>query len=240
MPVHECLYYTINSIDSLLKQTIPVSVLVINQGSLDGTSEWLDRHVSDKLFAAHFYPPFKSLSGAWNWGLKKLFKETDRVLVVNNDTLFSPETYERLLGYQLETGRHFVTGVSSDRPPHEVPEKGMNERPHPDFSCFLIDRFCWNRVGGFDEHFIPAYKEDWDMHRRLKLAGVEAVCIDVPFQHFRSSTIGEDEKAKKRVAKWAKFREEYYIKKWGSLWPNESYERPFDGKRHECRICRTR
>ena len=28
------------------------------------------------------------------------------------------------------------------------------------------------------------------------MAGIEAVCIDVPFQHFRSATVNENEKDK--------------------------------------------
>lgn len=237
MIVRNCLHFTINSLASLQAQTIPVKVWVINENSTDGTALWLDRHTSETLEVSHFQPQHRCLSAAWNYGLNRLFCQTDRVLVVNNDTLFSPDTYERLLAYQLETGRHFVTGVSSDRPPEETPEEGHRERPHPDFSCFLIDKQCWNHAGEFDTHFIPAFREDQSYHRSMIMAGIEAVCIDVPFQHFRSATIKNNPKDAKRVAKWSEFREVYYKLKWGALWPNETYTIPFNGQKHVCPVC---
>ena len=71
---------------------------------------WLDRNMSENLEASHFKPQHTCLSEAWNYGLNRLFRQTDRVLVVNNDALFSPDTFERLMGYQLETGSVLLVG----------------------------------------------------------------------------------------------------------------------------------
>lgn len=60
-------------------------------------------------------------------------------------------------------------------------------RPHPDFSCFLIRRECWERVGQFDER-INAYCGDGDYHLRMHRAGVHAYCLPIPFTHIASGT----------------------------------------------------
>jgi GT2 family glycosyltransferase len=242
MTARGCLPLTIKSVESLLRQTVETGILVVNQGSKDGTALWLDRNRSDRLLAANFYPAFRSLSEAWNWGLAYLFRNNEHVLVVNNDTVFRQDTYERLLKHQAEKGRHFVSAVSVDN--KEQFERGQadfeGERPHPDFSCFLMDKECWERVGLFDRHFRPCYNEDQDYHRRLGLAGIKAISIDLPFLHFRSSTIKDNGKDARRVSKWTRLRQDYYKEKWGALWPDEVYVEPFDGKKHECKICQIR
>jgi GT2 family glycosyltransferase len=173
-----------------------------------------------------------------------LFRKTERVLVVNNDTEFREDTYERLWQHQVDSGRHFVTAVSVGTKEQlesgEVEPERRGERPHPDFSCFLIDKYCWTRVGPFDPHFRPAFREDQDYHWRMKQAGVEAVCIDLPFLHYASQTVKNNPKDAEKVAKWDGFRERYYKEKWGGMWPEEKFKEPFDSKRHECKICRIR
>lgn len=56
-------------------------------------------------------------------------------------------------------------------------------RPHPDFSCFMISRECYEWVGPFDECFTPAWFEDNSYHIRMHRAGIRAYCIDLPFWH---------------------------------------------------------
>ena len=136
MIVRNCLHFTKNSVESLMNQTIPVKVWVINENSTDGTAVWLDRNLSENLEASHFKPQHTCLSEAWNYGLNRLFRQTDSGVDVNNDTLFSPDTFERLMGYQLETGRHFVSGVSSDRPLTRNFRKGGEGEAAPGLELF--------------------------------------------------------------------------------------------------------
>lgn len=56
-------------------------------------------------------------------------------------------------------------------------------RPHPDFSCFMMSRECYARVGPFDERYQPAWFEDNDYHIRMHRAGITAYAIDLPFWH---------------------------------------------------------
>jgi hypothetical protein len=79
--------------------------------------------------------------------------------------------------------------------------------------------------------------EDQDYHRRMTLAGIKAIGIDLPFYHERSSTVKASVSDARNVAKWDKFRKDYYEEKWGQLWPNEQYEVAFNGKKHYCEIC---
>ncbi|KKL48292.1 hypothetical protein LCGC14_2326940, partial [marine sediment metagenome] len=200
MVAHNLSHMTMKAVVSGLGQDIrDVRVWLVNQGSTDGLALMGDALYPD-VVTTHHYPPLPSLAAAWNLGLSHLLEEPGgKVLVVNNDVQFRPDAYRRL----VEDGGGFVTAVGSTDPgsiyPSRIdPEDGIPrwdapdptaKRPHPDFSCFLIRRWVWEKVGCFDERYLIAYCEDADYHLRMHRAGVKAHCIDIPFLHHAAATI---------------------------------------------------
>ena len=69
------------------------------------------------------------------------------------------------------------------------------------------------------------------------MAGIEAVCIDVPFHTFVQRRSMRMRRIRGGWRSGLRFRERYYIEKWGGLWPNEIFKVPFNGMRHSCRVC---
>lgn len=240
VPTYNCFDKLLRCLESCLKQSIETHTWILNNGSnMSQLREFM--YQADKLkpnwsITSH-YPNFQSISAAWNYALTHLFHNfhMQRVLVINNDVQLQPETYERLLRHAESHNKSFVTGISVDDP---NPQMGDDvESPHPDFSCFLISRECFRAVGEFDIHFAPAYREDQDYHWRMRNADIEAVKINVPFFHDRSSTTRDNPEMAELVAQWDQFRKDYYIEKWGALWPSEKYRIPFDGREHSCKYC---
>ena len=125
------------------------------------------------------------VSRGWNAGLDYCFLcGADHVLVIGNDTVLAPWTYSALLSADVP----FVTGVDVGMNP--LPEKPdvFPLSPHPDFSCFLIRRECWEKVGPFDER-MKIYASDCDYHVRAHRLGVPLWKASVPYNHERSSTL---------------------------------------------------
>ena len=215
------------ALKSVLAQDVPVELLVIDNASDDGTLQWL----LSKPYSWMSMQEQKSLSYCWNFGLRALFLAGhDRVLVINNDVVLRPDT-ARLL---REHGGEFVTGVSVDKyeSGHEDPAwraRMDTARPHPDFSCFMIAKSVTEKVGWFNENYFPGYAEDSEMHVRMHRAGVNAVCIDLPFLHHRGSTLksaspGEAERIKRGAeANRQRFRATY-----GCLPGSEAYSKLFE------------
>jgi GT2 family glycosyltransferase len=190
MVARDLSHLTMKAIVSALRQDIGnVRVFLVNQGSTDGLAQAAEALYPD-VVTTHHHPPLPSLAAAWNLGLSHLLEgDGGKVLVINNDIELIPETY-RLLAADKEG---FVTAVGVTPTPEKPfdPKLGdlTKSRPHPDFSCFLIRRWVWEKVGPFDERYLIAYCEDASYHVRMHRAGVGAKCIDIPFLHHAAATI---------------------------------------------------
>jgi GT2 family glycosyltransferase len=173
---------TQRAIHSFLRQDIPVVVKAIDNGSMDGTFDWLEAYGWCMLG----HPENFGVSRGWNDGLKWFFsKGAETVLVMGNDTWIPEYFYRTLLFCNLP----FITGVAVDnmQQANEKPEVYPLE-PRPDFSAFCVSRECWGKIGPFDERF-KNYCGDCDMHIRAHRLGVPLWKAAVPFYHERSSTM---------------------------------------------------
>ena len=227
--MNPCLILTRNNLDltkrcveSVFAQDIPVAPWVVDNGSTDGTIQWL---IDNDLFldgADHN----AGVSKGWNCGLGTLFgcsNVRQHCLVIGNDTILAPWTYSALLSANVP----FVTGVDVGMDP--VPEKPdvFPLSPHPDFSCFLIRRECWERVGPFDER-MKLYASDCDYHVRAHRAGIQLFKASVPYNHQRSSTLNRaplEERAK--IHEQANRDREVFRSIYNCLPGTREYERMF-------------
>jgi O-antigen biosynthesis protein len=183
---HNGLHLTRQTLKSALAQDIPVSIGLIDNASSDGTAHWA-RAMEARYPNVVWVPLAKqlSLAACWNEGLRRVWSHVlngQHAIVLNNDVVLHPSTYRKL----LEHGGPFVTTVSVDNKEQFVvdPDAPVTaDRPHPNFSGFLIRKSCWDAVGPFNESYYPAYCEDAEYHVRMHRAGIKAVCIDLPMLH---------------------------------------------------------
>lgn len=179
---HNCLEQTKRAVQSVRNQDIPTRIFVFDNGSWDGTGDWLVEQRLDGMC----HPENIGVSKAWNHGLSFIFEnEVNHCLVINNDVQLPSWLYRELLAYDVP----FVTGVAvdtmefTDEPPAPCPLQ-----PNPDFSCFLIRREAWDKVGPFDER-MKLYASDCDFHVRAHRLGVPLWKANCPYFHASSSTL---------------------------------------------------
>ena len=205
-----CLPLTQKAVDSFLRQDVPVSIFAIDNGSTDGTLPWLE--ITGLLMDASDMN--SGVSAGWNYGLYRLFDKfhATHVLVSNNDVVLAPWTYRELLSYDVP----FVTGISVDTPEVAFTEPGrMPLTDGPDFSCFLIRRDAWQTVGPFDED-MRLYASDLDWHIRAHRKGVRLLKANIPFLHYRSSTLNLASPADQQSISLQADRDRAVLKaKWG-------------------------
>jgi GT2 family glycosyltransferase len=155
---------------------------------------------------------------SWNFlATKYLKKPDDRLLVCGDDTLLSSGLVAQLVKTMDESGADFV-----------FPDPALSTMPQM-FSCFMVRQSLFEKVGYFDERFWPAYFEDNDFHRRMKIAGATEAVAPCGYEHANSSTMkaySPDDLERHHM----RFRlcRDYYIEKWGGLPGHETFATPFN------------
>lgn len=224
---------TREAIESVLAQSVPVRLLIINNGSTDGASSYINSLLGhdERVVAMHFQPG-KGVAESWNTGLRYIWEQgAQHATVVNNDVILHPRAVELMLadGGDFVTcvgvrGQHYGerrdgVKVFKDNKGGEV-FPGMpnptTKRDHPDYSCWTMRKRVWDVVGEFDENFRCAFGEDADHHVRMHKAGVSAYCLDVPFLHYGSATINNAlPRDARAIAEQAGRNRAYFREKWG-------------------------
>lgn len=233
MLVRNNMAITREAVESVLAQSVPVRLLIINNGSVDGASQYVNSLLGhdERIVVMHFAPG-KGVAESWNIGLRYIWdRGAGHALVVNNDVILRHDCYELLLadGGEFVTavgvrGRHYGERkgglrVFKDNHGVEVFPGGVNvkgRRFNPDYSAYLMRKQTWELVGEFDENFRGSFCEDWDHHVRAHKAGIDAACIDLPFYHHGSATIKNSmERDARIITDQAGANREYFKSKWG-------------------------
>jgi GT2 family glycosyltransferase len=220
VPLRNNLHYIRKALPTFLAQDIgDVHLLLMSNGCSDGTAAWANSLRNDRVTYVYNVQPL-SVAASWNRMLRWTFKQgAEYALVVNADVELRPDAYRHLVA----DGGLFVTAVGTDDKSKIAPQMRMhedqvgvfggngmfesyedpdpaNKRPHPDFSCYLIRKECFERVGPFNEECLGGYAEDSFAHVAMHRAGIEAVCLDLPFYHVGAGTLkNADPKEAKRI-----------------------------------------
>ena len=247
--------YTKQALESIKSKHNLYFVLVDN-GSTDNTYIEATKLISENFHYKRFEKN-EGLQKAWNYGINDCFvnHQCDYVFVPNNDVLFQADAIDNLVD-RFEKERNIVPVddlsmldltnsdlamvtcmniVGECQEPSEIfmkdpaSKKDVAEAEHPDFSAYMINQHSWDLVGEFDEGFFPAYYEDNDYHRRIKLAGLKAIVLPTSlYYHYGSRT--QHQVINKPIVDSSKSHQ-YFIEKWGGspehsgevgtrLWPH--------------------
>lgn len=153
------------------------------------------------------------LAAVWNTIIHNC-ADDDTIILANDDLEVLPDTIEKL---------------HASSAPFAYP---AGARAGNSFSLFRIDKLMWNTVGPFDPNFVPAYFEDNDYHRRMRLLGFDITPItDAEYIHVGSATLQKfTPEQQAQFHMYFRRNETYYIFKWGGKPGHELYEQPFNGQ----------
>lgn len=195
---HEDLRRCLDSIDS------DVSVLIIDNSD-SGVSDVAPPTLVPWVIEV---PHNLGVAASWNLAIKS-YPHEPGWLIANHDTVFAPGDLQRLIDEMATPGPRWV---------------GMNG----DWRVFGINAECIERVGLFDENYVPIYCEDADYEYRCTLAGVPWYSIEGGATHVGSATIRDPRYAAANARTYPANRA-YYRAKWGGdLRGGERFTTPFD------------
>ena len=193
------LKYTKKYIESLYKYTRDFELIVVDNGSTDGTREYLKSLNNVKVI---FNDENLGFSKGNNQGLK--IAEGEYIGFLNNDILLYPNWFEECEKVFEQENVAFVGPRDIDPHFDNTNEKNYikyfkkNYSYKEDFeknfdacifSCVITKREVLNKIGNFDENYSPAFFEDNDFKYRAILAGYGIYVVNtVCFYHFGSVT----------------------------------------------------
>jgi GT2 family glycosyltransferase len=196
-------------------------VVVDNGGKLRQESFINPRHT----VPVQLLQPPSNLGVGPSWNLlarEFLLTEEDLLLICGDDVTLHSDTIEKLVQVAHVSQADFV-----------IPDQSRATMPQA-FSCFMVRKSLFEKVGYFDERFWPAYFEDNDFHRRMKIAGAVEAVAPCGYDHLNSGTLKAYSK-QELDQHHVRFRacRDYYIEKWGGLPGEERFNEPFNGNQRK-------
>jgi GT2 family glycosyltransferase len=232
IPLYNCLPYTeamIASLQATLPAGLTHEIILVDDGSTDGTREWL----------ATLREPFRVVLNAQNLGYAKsnnrgaALARGEFLALLNNDLVLSPHWLPPLFALQhrlgsragmignvqrnARTGAVDHTGIfinHQGKPEHDrtlpwwcwLPGGGSRTAVAVTGACVLVRRDLWQELGGFDERYVNGC-EDVDFCLRTAATGrINAVALRSVVQHHVSSSPGrkarDEENTWKLTQRW--------------------------------------
>lgn len=205
--------YNIQCIQSIKDHTEEGSyeIVIVDNGSTDGTREWLKQQNGLKLI---FPDKNTGFPGGCNLGIEAAKKEND-ILLLNNDIVVTPHWVDNLKNclYSAEDIGAVgpITNYAWNNQAISVPYVSIQDmikfsetinisdknkwEPKAKLVgfCMLIKRNVLNMIGILDERFFPGNFEDDDLCVRIIEAGYKLfVCNDCFIHHYGNATFKKE------------------------------------------------
>ena len=216
VPVYNQVPFTLACIDALLSHATRhrIEILVGDDGSNDATAAALAVPLPGVRHIRHA----PNLGFVRNCNATAAQARGRHVVFLNNDTLVLPGWLDELIDTLESDPRIGLAGSKLIFPDGRLQECGgivwrdgsawnygrLADPRRPEF-CYLRDvdyvsgasialpRALWERLGGFDELFVPAYAEDADLAFRVRAAGLRTVVQPLSqLLHFEGISSGTD------------------------------------------------
>ncbi|MGA3007322.1 MAG: glycosyltransferase family 2 protein [Opitutaceae bacterium] len=231
IPVYNQMAYTQGCLRGLAPDLAEgVAVVVVNNGSTDGTREWLDQQ---KGITAIHNPANRGCAAAWNQGCSAV--PADWTIVLNNDVLLPAGWRNALLGAADRAGLDIVSpAIREGEQNYDFDEYAREFTHHlggvmrPGAAhgiCFAVRRAVFARIGGFDETFRIGQFEDADFFRRAARAGFALGITGACFLHHFGSATQKALRSGSSAGPYEAENRAYFRKKWRLSWLRRRWER---------------
>jgi N-acetylglucosaminyl-diphospho-decaprenol L-rhamnosyltransferase len=224
IPLYNQLEYTKSCLDSLFANGLNgAHLLLIDNGSSDGTSEYLASNPNITFIANR---ENLGCAGAWNQGVRET--DSDWLVFLNNDVIVSPGWLDGLAAFASKEKLDLVSpairegelnyNVVSYAKEFVGKMTGFNRLGVVDGICFMVRRQVFATIGLFDENFRIGQFEDTDFFRRAKAAGFRLGTTGQSFIHHFGSVTQNSIRQSKKVRPYEAENRAYYRQKWQLNW----------------------
>jgi len=214
-----------------------VRVVVIDNGSSDGTGEWLRAQPAIDVIRNA-----KNLgcAAAWNQGWRAA-GDADWIVVLNNDVLLPAGWLAALIEGAERENFDVVSPAMRERDQNYpfgeyaadfmARMKNVVRRDAAHGVCFAVKRAVFAKVGAFDENFRIGQFEDSDFFRRCRIEGFRLGTTGGCFIHHFGSITQDALRGGPKVRPYEAENRAYFRKKWKISWWRRRWEKFVSRKR---------
>ncbi|MDR1703033.1 MAG: glycosyltransferase family 2 protein, partial [Sporomusaceae bacterium] len=228
--------YTKICLESIRRYTWDYEIIVVDNGSTDGTPAWLQ---TQKDITIILNAENKGFAGGCNQGIVK--STGDVIVLLNNDTIVTPRWLDNLLICLNSSEKIGAAAVCSNN------EIGQNlvqadgridnliafadnfNQSNPKLwaedirligFCLAIKKSVIDEIGLLDEQFFPGNFEDDDYCLRMHLAGYKLIfCRDTFVHHYHNISTANDPGLANKLAEIIPANQQKFLRKWGFYAP---------------------
>ena len=223
---HNGIQHTVKCVESILAFTKNFELIIVDNGSSDGTSGYLN-NLADKHDNIHviFNKENQTFSHGNNQGIKKATGQY--ICFLNNDTIVNEFWMDRLMNHINHIPLKNIGMIGPVSSMSNGAQMVGKQDPMEWFKkeqgrwmmtgclygwCVLAKREVIDKIGGFDERFVNSY-EDNDLSLRALLAGYKlAIAYDTYIDHVGQGTIRTQMDMKKYIQNGEENRKRYFDK----------------------------
>jgi len=170
-------------IEHIRKSTVPCEIVLVDNGSTDGTQDWA-REQQDIAYVRNRVnlgcAVGRTQGAEWATG--------DYFFFIDNDQFIPPELIARMLAVRKDMVgvEHWEITPSGITKPATGPVKRVD---YVGSGGMIVKREVFRKVGGYDFRYAPCWYEDVDFCMRVKAAGYRVGHIENSgVEHLRGST----------------------------------------------------
>ncbi len=248
IPVYNKIEYTYNCLKSIAQVSdtdLSYEVIVVDNASTDATPTLLKK---TKNLVAIINKKNKGFVEACNIGAEHA--RGRYILFLNNDTKVTPHWLDRMLEPFVADDNVGITGAKLLYPDGSLQEAGniiwqdasgwnygRGHTPElPEYSyrkevdycsgaCLMITKALWEKAGGFDKRYAPAYYEDTDLCFTIRQMGYKVVFQpEAKVIHYEGVSAGTDINA--GYKKFQQDNHKKFFEKWKDTLKDQHYQGP--------------
>lgn len=221
-------------------------IIIIDNKSDQQTKKYL-KSLTDKRIKVILLKRNLGFGAGNNFGMKHISSNSEFIIVLNNDTIITPGWISRLVFYAKDKDIGLVGPVTNNI--GNEAKINISYNKNNIFNIFInskkytsanfgkcletnrIAAFCWikrrevyEKIGGFDERFFPAFFEDDDYCLRIKNAYYKIIIAEDVFIHHY---LGQSSEANKNLLQDKNFLEnkKRFEEKWKIKWKPHRYRK---------------
>ena len=242
IPVHNKFQYTYKCLRSIYENTDleKIEVIIADDGSNDNTTRLKEFCENVKVIRNE-----TPLGFIRNCNKASQFARGRYLVFLNNDTQVQPGWLDELLSTIESNGEIGLVGPKFIYPDGRLQEAGgiiwrdatgsnygrMDNPEAPEYNylkevdyisgaCILVRRTLWERVGGFDERYSPAYYEDADLAFKIREIGYKVIYQPkAVVVHFEGITHGKDTSS--GIKRFQMINREKFKERWRNILERE-------------------